>query len=505
MRISFTFFSCLAFFYAFSQNVTLDNTFGNSGVAITSNSTEINTFTVASDGSIFSSGYHWLGGGSDVYRLTVSKHNSNGSIASNFGTNGLVYTEVEYSEFPLDIILQPDGKILTAGSAYMGHTPTGPGDNRSFIVRYLPNGTIDSSFATNGIFVSDYTDSHFNSILLQNNGSMLLVGNAGNQVCIAKLTANGVLDPAYGNGGVKFLGDANYLMVNWGGIPMSDGSILLYGYEGSDFNNPKLSCAKVDLMGNFISSFGQGGKVIIDTYDNSQMVGITAELISDAVELPNGQIILNGHVVQDLILKLNADGTPDSGFGSNGVLHHAYPSKEMLIQQDGKILLGESIEISEYNYGFTITRLLANGNLDLGFNGTGSFTVDYSPENDYLQAMKLLDSGNKLLVGGSSRDANYVAHFMHVQIDLSESLSLSENISETVSVYPNPFTDELNLSVDGQEFSEIRLVDASGRMMSIFQHLQDNKLSLEYLSSGIYQLIFTNKSGETKTIKVAKQ
>lgn len=505
MRISFTFFSCLSFFYAFSQNVSLDNTFGNSGVAITDHSTEINTFVIAPDGSIFSSGYHSLGGGSDVYRLTVSKHNSNGSIASNFGTNGLVYTEVEYSEFPLDIILQPDGKILTAGSAYMGHTPNGPGDDRSFIVRYLPNGTIDSSFATNGIFVSSYTDSHFNSILLQNNGSMLLVGNAGYQACIAKLSANGVLDPTYGNGGVKFLGDPNYQMANWGGIPLSDGSILLYGYEASDFENPKLSCAKVDLQGNFVTTFGQGGKVVIDTYDNSQMVGITGEFISDAIELPNGQIILNGQVLQALILKLHADGTTDSNFGSNGILHHNHPSKEMLVQQDGKILLGASREISEYNYGFTITRLLANGNLDPGFNGTGTFTVDYSPGNDYLQAMRLLDSGNKLLVGGSSRDANSIAHFMHVQIDLSQSLSLSENAAGTVSVYPNPFTDELTLSIDGQDFSEIKLVDASGRMVSTFQHLQNNKLSLRHLSNGIYQLILTNKSGETKTIKVAKQ
>lgn len=505
MRISFTFFSCLSFLNVFSQNVSLDNTFGNSGIVITNHTTEVNKFTIASDGSIFSNGYHSLGGGSDIYRLTVSKHNPDGSIASNFGTNGLVYTEVEYSEFPLDILVQPDGKILTAGSTYLGHTPNGPGDHRSFIVRYLPNGTIDSDFASNGIFVSDYTDSHFNSILLQSDGSMLIIGNAGYQTCIVKLNANGTLNTNYGNGGIKFIGDANYTPVNWGGIPLSDGSILIYGYEGSDFNNPKLTCAKIDLQGNFINSFGQGGKVVIDTYDNSQGIGITGELISGAVELPNGQIILNGQVLQGIILKLNADGSTDSGFGSNGILNHNYPSKEMLIQQDGKILLGASREISTYNYGFTITRLLANGDLDPGFNGTGSFTVDYSPGNDYLQTMKLLDSGNKLLVGGSSRDANSIAHFMHVQIDLSQSLSLSENAAGIVSVYPNPFTNELNLSIDGQEFSEISLLDASGRIVSTFQHIENNKLQLGHLSSGIYQLVLTKKSGETKTIKVAKQ
>ncbi|WP_300666195.1 T9SS type A sorting domain-containing protein [Fluviicola sp.] len=505
MKTCFTFFSCFIFLNTFSQNVSLDNYFGNSGVVITNQSTEINSMAVAADGAVFSSGYHSLGNGSDVYRLTVSKHNSNGSIASNFGTNGLVYTEVEYSEFPLDITLQPDGKILTAGSAYMGPTQMGPGDHRSFIVRYLPNGTIDSSFATNGIFVSGYTDSHFNSILLQGNGSMLLVGNAGGQTCITKLTANGILDPAYGNGGVKFLGDANYFLVNWGGISLNDGSVLLYGYEGSDYVNTKVSCAKVDLQGNLVTSFGQGGKVILDTYDSDTIIGSVTELISKAIELPDGKIILNGFSVTGLVIKLNADGSLNSAFGSNGIRTHNYKSKDMEIQQDGKILLGGSREVSEYNYGFTITRLLANGNLDPGFNGTGSFTVDFSPGNDYLQTMKLLDSGNKLLVGGSSRDANSIAHFMHAQIDLSQSLSLSENSTGDLSVYPNPFTHELTFSFDGNELSGIQLIDPSGRVVSTFEHIENNKLQLDHLSNGMYQLVLTKKSGETKTIKVAKQ
>lgn len=505
MKISLTFFSCLSFFYAFSQNVIPDNAFGNSGVTITNNSTEVNTFTIASDGSIFSSGYHWLGGGSDVYRLAVSKHNSNGTIASNFGTNGLVYTEVEYSEFPLDIILQPDGKILTAGSTYMGHTPTGPGDHRSFIVRYLPNGTIDSSFATNGIFVFSHTDSHFNSILLLNTGSILLIGNAGYQTCIVKLNPDGTLNTNYGNGGVKFIGDANYALVNWGGIPMSDGSILIYGYETGDFNNPKLSCAKVDLQGNFISSFGQGGKVVIDTYDNSQIVGITGEFLTEAKELLDGHILLNGYGISELILKIDASGTPDAGFGTNGVLTHNHPNKAMLVQPDGKILLGGNSVVSEYNYGFTITRLHPDGNLDSGFNGNETFTLDVSPDHDYLQTMELIQSGNKILVGGSSRYSNSVANFMHVQIDISQSLSLSENVTEVISAYPNPFTSELTLSTDGQELSDIKLIDASGRIVNTFQHIENNKLQLGHLSSGMYQLVLTKKSGETNTIKVAKQ
>ncbi|MNU79834.1 hypothetical protein D3C71_694510 [compost metagenome] len=506
MKTYFTFFSCFIFLNTFSQNVSLDNTFGNSGIAITNNSTEINNLTIASDGSIFSTGYHSLGGGSDVYRLTLSKHNSNGSLASNFGTNGLVYTEVEYSEFPMEIVLQQDGKILTSGSTYLGPTQIGPGDHRSFIVRYHPNGTIDSSFATNGIFVLSYTDSHFNSILLQNNGSMLLVGNAGGQTCIVKLTANGVLDTNYGSGGVKFLGDANYFLVNWGGISLNDGSILIYGYEASDFDNTKVSCAKVDQQGNFVNSFGQGGKVIMDTYDSDTIIGTVTELISSAVELPNGKIMLHGYSLTGLVIKINANGTPDSGFGSNGILTHNYKSKNMLIQPDGKILLGGNREISEYNYGFTITRLHTNGTLDLGFNGIGSFTVDYSPSNDYLQTMKLAHSGNSILVGGSSRDSNSIAHFMHAQIDISQSLSLSENTAEVISAYPNPFTNELTFSIDGNELSDIKLVDASGRIVSTFQHIENNKLQLDYLSNGVYQIVFTLKStGAINHVNVVKQ
>ncbi|MNE78269.1 hypothetical protein D3C80_1746560 [compost metagenome] len=92
-----------------------------------------------------------------------------------------------------------------------------------------------------------------------------------------------------------------------------------------------------------------------------------------------------------------------------------------------------------------------------------------------------------------------------MQIDISQSLSLSENAAETVSAYPNPFTSELTFSIDGNELSDIKLIDASGRIVSTFQQIQDNKLQLGHLSAGVYQLVFTKKSGETNTIKVAKQ
>lgn len=502
-----TFFTCFFIFPILSagaQTVSLDNTFGNSGVVITPNTTEINVVTTASDGSVFSAGYTIQNGGIGIYHLTVSKHNSNGSIASGFGTNGVVTTAVNYSEMPYDIVLQPDGKILVGGSAYLGPTQSGPGDYRTFVVRYLPNGTLDSGFGTNGIFLFDHYDSHLNSILLQSNGSILLAGNAGYQCCITKLTSSGVLDTSYGSGtGVKYIGDANYQLICWGGIMLSDGNTLVYGYENSDWSNTKITCAKVNSQGNFVTAFGQGGKAIFDTFDSDTVIDPVVELVSKAVELPGGKIILNAQSLTGTILKLQANGTLDPAFATNGILTHTHRSQDMRIQPDGKILLGGSKLISDYNYGFVITRLNTDGTLDQNFNGNGIFTADISPYSEYFQSMTLA-TPTKLIVGGSSRFTGDDASFMLVGIDMSQTVGISEHTLETISVYPNPFNDQLTFSVPASELSGITLFDASGREVKRFEAVENNSLQLGDLANGMYHLVFYVKSGEQQRVAVVK-
>lgn len=502
MKLFSALFTSIASFSAFAQLVHLNPMFGNSGIVITPNTTEINRIAIDSNGIIFSAGYSSESGGSGINHLTVTKNISNGTPVSNFGTNGLVTTTIDYSEFPLDIQLQADGKILVAGSSYLGPTTNGPGDYNSFVVRYLSNGDLDNSFGNNGIFKLSHSDSHIAKMIVLSNGSTLLAGNSYGTGTVSKINTNGVLDAAFGNGGSKFLSDANFAFILWDAILLQDNTILCVGYDMNDSDNMKLAYCKLDLNGNFVSNFGQNGKVVMDLFSGG--FPEINEYLQKAIELPNGQIVIGGQTTDAILMKINPDGTLVLNFGNNGILNHPYPYADFEIQADGKFLIGGSHTIADYNNGFSITRLNSNGTLDNSFNGTGTFTVDISPENDYLQSMKLT-TNHHILVGGSSGLMSPDSDFMLADIDISQTLSLQDENTEGIDVFPNPFSNELTISVQDKEITEIRLVDATGRLITQFFPQSENTLHLNTLASGMYHLIVINQTGKATIKKLVKE
>lgn len=495
------FLCCLS---AFSQNIALDPYFGNDGISFVDNTSEINKIVINSNGDILSAGYTLTGG--PGFHISLTKHHADGTLDVNFGTGGITHTIIAQSESVLDIRLQADGKILVAGFANLPPV-NGVYNFNSFIARYHPNGIIDSSFATNGIFQQNATESQFNSILVQSDQSLLLIGNTESFSCLTKLTSAGVPDNTFGTNGVRIISDmSNYFFMNWGGIRLSDGSILCYGFDATDFPTSKVTCAKIDSLGNYINSFGVGGKASFDLNATPN----TMEILARAQELPDGKIILAGTVSQSgitteqLILKLKSDGTIDSTFATDGVVHHTLPFKDMLVQSDGKILIGGSKLISANNYGLSISRFNSDGTIDPGFNGTGTFEADLSERSDHLQCMVLVDSDH-LLVGGSAKIFDLNSIFILARIDVGQTLSLQENQSNEISLYPNPFSSELNISIANESITAIQLTDATGRLIETFPASTTTTLSLEHLASGMYQVVFINDRQENISRKIIKQ
>lgn len=488
----------------FGQNVNLNPNFGSSGIAITPNTSEINEIAVDAQGSIISAGYTIESGGTGIYHLTLTKHTENGAIVSNFGANGIVTTTIDHSEFPLDIALQADGKILVAGSSYLGPTQSGPGDYQSFVVRYKTNGDLDSSFASNGIFKLPHSDSHIASMIVLTDGSILAAGNSFGTATISKISANGVLDSSFGNNGSVYLSDVNYTFILWEAKLLSDHTIMCVGYDGTDLNNSKLTYCKVDLNGDFVSNFGQNGKVVIDLHNSFPQV---SEFLSGIKETVGGKVILVGYSTTSLMIKINLDGTMDTNFGTNGILNHSYPFSDFDIQEDGKFIIGGNSEVSEYNYGFTITRLTSEGSLDNSFNGTGSFTTDISTGNDYLQTVKLLGT-NHILVAGSSRLSAPNAHFMLANIDISQSLKVESFNPEQISVYPNPTMNDVHFVFKQTISSPITLTvtDNLGRCLirETRQSTGEIVLDLGSIQAGNY-FVSLNANNTQHTYSVIKK
>jgi uncharacterized delta-60 repeat protein len=104
---------------------------------------------------------------------------------------------------------------------------------------------------------------------------------------------------------------------------------------------------------------------------------------------PDGKIVAAGAVndvaggnVQIGVVRYNADGTPDSTFGTGGLVVTGFQFRDLAnaiaLQSDGKILVGgysATGNSSSYSTRFLVVRYNANGTLDTTFGGGGTGRV----------------------------------------------------------------------------------------------------------------------------------
>lgn len=132
---------------------------------------------------------------------------ADGDLDASFGTNGIVTDNFNgsFGIFTRSVKIQTDGKILT-GSAVLG------ADFQNFdfgILRYNTNGTLDTSFGTNGRQIVDVDggSESLPTILLQADGKIIIVGQrivTGQSVrgiVLTRLNSNGSFDTSFGTNG----------------------------------------------------------------------------------------------------------------------------------------------------------------------------------------------------------------------------------------------------------------------------------------------------------------
>lgn len=160
----------------YSANGSLDTTFDNDGKVITDfgvNSAFLNSVALQPDGKIVAGGsVEWSG----TYDFVLAKYNTNGSLDSNFGFNGVIITPVgPDSDTIFAVLLQKDGKIVAAGSA-----STQSLGQAFALMRFNNDGSIDASFGLSGKVFTNFSaagDTAFDAAL-QPDGKIVAVGAA---------------------------------------------------------------------------------------------------------------------------------------------------------------------------------------------------------------------------------------------------------------------------------------------------------------------------------------
>jgi uncharacterized delta-60 repeat protein len=110
-----------------------------------------------------------VGGNSNTYdggtAFALVRYKSNGGIDSSFGVNGMTHTYIGYGSTATSMTVLPNGKILLAG-----YTLT-LGSGGFTLAQYKKDGTLDSSFGSNGIVLaSRYSSLWENQSTVQENG-----------------------------------------------------------------------------------------------------------------------------------------------------------------------------------------------------------------------------------------------------------------------------------------------------------------------------------------------
>ena len=131
----------------YTSDGSLDGSFSNDGrltTRITDGNDVANKIVVQSDGKILVVGYSEVNGLSD---LAAARYKSDGSLDSSFSNDGMLTLSIgAYRFIATDVIVQPDGKILVAGSS----------SGLLSLVRLNSDGTLDTSFRGGGILVTEY-------------------------------------------------------------------------------------------------------------------------------------------------------------------------------------------------------------------------------------------------------------------------------------------------------------------------------------------------------------
>ena len=194
--------------------------------------------------------------------LVVARYNRDGRLDTSFGAGGLVR-----NDFPgaAALVLQPDGKLVTAGTQFV-FTNGVPPDQNLVLQRFNPDGSPDTSFGSAGLVVADFDgDNQALALVLQPDGKLVVAGvlealGARNRdFALARYHSDGSLDTSFGTGGLVVtdfsqVDRANALVLQ------VDGKLVVAGTLGA-FRTPDFAVARYHSDGSLDTSFGTGGLV----------------------------------------------------------------------------------------------------------------------------------------------------------------------------------------------------------------------------------------------------
>ncbi|MBH8557043.1 T9SS type A sorting domain-containing protein [Hymenobacter negativus] len=441
----------------------VDATF-NTGTGVAGTGyTEVNTIVALPSGKYLIAGQFTSFNGNPCNGL--ARLNADGSFDPSFSTN------LGADSYIVNVLVQPDGKILLTGSVYVGAATTGQG-----LARLTATGALDTGFTPPAFPDYDVYSFSGSSIQLQPDGKILLISNQGVASAgvgrVARLNTNGTVDATFqvGTGpsnvpsAITLLANGKLLVAgsftNFNGlgdrplvevtstgaldqafqpvlqnagivlamVRQADGKIVAGGNFSEINGQPMRRLARFNATGSLDATFPS------PNLENS---------VTDLALQPDGRLLAAGPSFLKRYQTTGAlDNTLTASFNSSNV--------KLLLQPDGRILVG-STALSINNTGGSVgiistgfMRLLADGSIDNSFapNGAGA--------NRFIgfTAMTLQPNGKILVAGRFVAGAATVAIRTVMRLESTGALDASFAGAEFTGALPTVNT--LTVQPDGK-------------------------------------------------------
>ena len=320
-----------------------------------------------------------------------------GDLDPSFGNGGIVVTSITnnpYYDAPTSMRVQPDGKIVVSGRVLAPGEYVEYDDAGFFLARYHPSGALDASFGTDGKVISllgpDYAADEVlgDDIALQPDGKIIAVGykfnNSQYGFAVNRYNTDGTLDASFGAGGRVSTAIRDSSVYFFSVAVQPDGKIIVVGRSYLGENASDFSVVRYNPSGSLDNGFGTGGVVTTPVGDTASTAsGDTPEKV---LLQPDGKIVVAGTTVAlggrfgFALVRYNADGSLDPGFGANGIVIHSTPNRgqatyDAALQPDGRIVVAGS---GNSGNDTAIIRFNANGSVDTSFASGGIFRTESS-------------------------------------------------------------------------------------------------------------------------------
>lgn len=334
--------------------------------------------------------------------FTVVRYNANGSLDTSFDTDGKVSTDIgsSTSDEAYDVIQQADGKLVVTGYS----STLSAAAAKMALVRYNADGSLDTTFSGDGKLTLGGGGSWGRSLIQQADGK-LVVAIEGSSIALARFNLDGSLDTGFDSDGqvsTAIGGFSSSLSV----IQQADGKLVTAGYSNNG-SNLDFALVRYNTDGSLDTSFDTDGQVTTAIGSNNDMIRSLIQQADDKLVVAGYSN--NGSNDDFAVVRYNTNGSLDTTFDTDGKLTTAIGTTNdvafSVIQQvNGKLVVAGD---AGSNAGFTLVRYDSNGALDTTFNSDGVVITPMDVmANARLEKMIQQTDGKLVAVGYGSNGSN---------------------------------------------------------------------------------------------------